>query len=39
MKLIRDCGILENDEDEKDYDNFMKINEHSERDSDQKFYR
>jgi hypothetical protein len=39
MKLIRDCGILESDEHEKDLENFLKINEFSERDQDQKFYR
>ena len=38
MKLIRDCGILESEEHEKDLENFMKINEFSERDQDQKFY-
>jgi len=39
MKLIRDCGVLEAEEHEKDLDNFLKINEFSERDIDQKFYR
>ena len=38
MKLIRDCGILEDEEHEADYNNFLKINEFSERAQDQKFY-
>jgi len=31
MKLIRDCGVLEDEEHEADYNNFLKINEFSER--------
>ena len=38
MKLIRDCGVLEDEEHEQDLKNFLKINEFSERAQDQKFY-
>ena len=38
MKLIRDCGVLEDEEHEQDLNNFLKINEFSERAQDQKFY-
>ena len=31
MKLIRDCGVLEDEEHDADLNNFLKINEFSER--------